>query len=77
MYLLSSTLTEHQPDTYEYQDVGRVPHLLVEDDDDDDEEVADEADDADDREDEGNEPRDDALEEDLRAGVSVTGAKIC
>ena len=33
-----------QTRTHQNEDVGGVPHLLVEDDDDDDEEVADEAD---------------------------------
>ena len=40
-----------QARTHQNEDVGGVPHLLVEDDDDDDEQVADEADEADDGED--------------------------
>ena len=62
--------------THQNEDVGGVPHLLVEDDDDDDEQVADEADEADDGEDDRHDPGHDGFEEVLGASLAMSGQEI-
>ena len=65
-----------QARTHQNEDVGGVPHLLVEDDDDDDEQVADEADEADDGEDDRHDPGHDGFEEVLGASLAMSGQEI-
>ena len=62
--------------TYQYENVGGISHLLVEDDDDDDKQISEESYDANDCENDGNDPRDQTIEEKFRAGLTVSRQKV-